>query len=153
MTSDKRKRVALLKLEVISLSLFLAARVLAGDAVAVGYNQDGVWTSVTYYASSRPKGGRDYKTETEAREAAIRDLQKRDVIKGARVEIISSSDATGFVAVGRGTDNSRKDVNVAGRGKTQKEADDNAFEQLKETGATKGQRIVYRYHSYGVDAK
>jgi hypothetical protein len=126
---------------------------LAGDAVAVGYNADGVWTSVTYYCSSKPKGGKDYKTESEAREAATRDLQKRDIVKGARVEIISSSDATGFVAVSRGADKSGKDANVVGRGKTKKEADDKAFAQLKEAGATKNQQIVYRYFSYGADAK
>lgn len=130
---------------------FLSAMstLFAGDAVAIGYNKDGVWTSVTYYASSKPKGGTDYKTESEAREAATRDLQKRDVVKGARVEIISSSDATGFVAVARGTDNSGKDASVVGRGQTQKEADENAMAELKRRGATKNQKIVYRYFSHG----
>jgi hypothetical protein len=125
---------------------------LAGDAVAIGYNADGIWTSVTYYASSKPKGGKDYKTESEAREAATRDLHKRDMVQAARVEILSSSDATGFVAVARGAANS-KDVNVVGRGTTQKEADAKAFDQLKGNGATKNQKIVYRYHSYGSDGK
>jgi hypothetical protein len=126
---------------------------LAGDAVAIGYNADGVWTSVTYYSSGKPKGGKDYKTEAEAREAATRDLQERDVVKGARIEILSSSDATGFVAVARGTDKSGKDSNVVGRGTTQKEADVKAFEQLNANGATKNQKIVYRYFSHGADGK
>src|SRR5436853_7227222 len=108
---------------------FAPSRVLAGDAVAAGYNQDGIWTSVTYYASSNPKGGKDYKSEVEAREAARRDLQKRDVLKPARIEIISSSDATRFVAVGGGPDNSRKDVNEVGRGKTLKEANNKPIER------------------------
>ena len=145
-----------LLLPVLLNSLLLApcsSRLLAGDAVAIGYNVDGVWTSVTYYASSKPKGGKDYKTEAEAREAATRDLQRRDVVKGARVEIISSSDATGFVAVARGTDKSRKDQNVVGRGKSKAEAEAQAFAQLKKAGATKNQKIVYRYFSYGAEAK
>jgi hypothetical protein len=126
---------------------------LAGDAVAIGYNADGVWTSVTYYASGKAKGGKDYKTEAEAREAATRDLQKRDVVKGAQIEILSSSDATGFVAVARGTEKTGHDSNVVGRGTTQKEADAKAFEQLSASGATKGQKIVYRYFSHGSDGK
>jgi hypothetical protein len=137
-------------------SFFLAPSsmlLLAGDAVAIGYNADGVWTSVTYYASGKAKGGKDYKTEAEAREAATRDLQKRDVVKGARVEILSSSDATGFVAVARGTEKTGKDLNVVGRGTTQREADAKAIEQLNASGATKGQKIVYRYFSHGSDGK
>ena len=108
---------------------------------------------MTYYASSKPQGGKDYKTEAEAREAATRDLHKRDVVKEARIEIISSSDATGFVAVARGTDKSGKDANVVGRGKTQKEADDAAMAELQQHGATGKQKIVYRYFSNGTDAK
>ena len=138
---------------IILSTLCFASRLMAGDAVAIGYNADGVWTSVTYYASSKPKGGKDYKTESEARDEAARDLKRRDVVKGARMEILSSSDATGFVALARGTDKSDKDANVVGRGKTQKEADDQAFAQLKASGATKGQKIVYRYFSHGSDGK
>ena len=129
----------------------MASEVLAGDAVAIGYNKDGVWTSVTYYASSKPKGGKDYKTEAEAREAATGDLRRRDVVKGARVEILSSSDVTGFVVVGRGTDQSGKDQNVVGRGKTQREADESAMAELKKLGATKNQKTVYRYFSNGTE--
>jgi orotidine-5'-phosphate decarboxylase len=73
------------------------------------------------------------------------------MVQAARVEILPSSDSTGFVAVARGAPNG-KDVNVVGRGTTQKEADANAFEQLNASGATKAQKIVYRYHSYGADA-
>jgi hypothetical protein len=126
---------------------------MAGDAVAIGYNKDGTWTSVTYYCSSKPIGSKDYKTESEARAEATRDLQKRDVVKGARVEILSSSDATGFVAVARGADKSRKDFNVVGRGKSQKEADDKALAELTKNGATKNQKIVYRYFSYGAESR
>jgi hypothetical protein len=53
------------------------------------------------------------------------------------------------VAVGRGADKSRKDQNVVGRGKSQKEADENAMSELKKIDATKGQKIVYRYFSNG----
>ena len=49
----------------------------AGDAVVIGYNADGIWTSVTYYCSGTPKGGADYKDEAGAREAAVADLKKR----------------------------------------------------------------------------
>jgi len=122
---------------------------MAGDAVAIGYNKDGVWTSVTYYSSGKPKGSQDYKPEPDAREAATRDLKKRGGDQTARVEIISSSDATGFVAVARGADRSHKDHNVVGRGNTQREADENAMLELKKADATKNQKIVYRYHSYG----
>jgi hypothetical protein len=129
------------------------SRLVAGDAVAIGYNADGVWTSVTYYSSGAPKGGSNYKTETEARDEALRDLKKRGGDGLARAEILSSSDATGYVAVGRGADKSRKDRNVVGRGKSQQEADDSAMSELKKAGATKGQKIVYRYFSHGSDGK
>jgi len=131
----------------------MASAALAGDAVAIGYNKDGIWTSVTYYASSKPKGGKDYKTEVEAREEAVRDLRKRGDHQTARAEILSSSDDTGFVAVGRGVDGLGKDANVVGRGKTQREADESAMMELKKLGATKNQKIVYRYFSNGADGK
>jgi hypothetical protein len=135
----------------ISLLSFLApaSRVSAGDAVAIGYNSEGVWTGVTYYASSKLKGGKDYKTEAEAREEATRDLQKRSVNKAARIEILSSSDATGFVAVARGQTKTGKDVNVVGRGATQNQADKEALAQLSAAGAGAKQKIVYRYFSHG----
>jgi hypothetical protein len=127
-----------------------ATRAFAGDAVAIGYNSDGVWTSVTYYSSSQPKGSKDYKTEAEARDEALRDLKKRGDQTTTRTEILSSSDSTCFVAVGRGHGKSARDTNVVGRGKSQDEADENAMAELKKSGATKNQRIVYRYFSNGI---
>ncbi|HST31549.1 MAG TPA: hypothetical protein VLK27_12010 [Chthoniobacterales bacterium] len=126
---------------------------LAGDAVAIGYNADGIWTSVTYYSSGKPKGAPDYKTEADARQEALRDLRKRGGEGLARAEILSLSDTTGFVAVGRGTDKARKDQNVVGRGKKQKEADESAMAELNQRGATKNQKIVYHYFSHGADGK
>ena len=146
MTSDKQVSA------LIFVTFCIAARAFAGDAVAIGYNKDGVWTGVTYYASSKPEGGKDYKTENGAREEAMRDLRKRSNYAASTVNILSSSDSTGFAAVARGKDNSGKDVNVVGRGKSQKEADEKAFEQLKTSSATKDQKIVYRYFSYGSDS-
>ena len=123
----------------------------AGDAVAIGYNKEGVWTGDTYYASSKPKGDKDYKTENGAREEAMRDLRKRSSYAASTVTILSSSDSTGFVAVGRGKDKSGKDLNVVGRGQSQAEADKKAFDLLSEAGASTEQKIVYRYFSYGND--
>ena len=114
----------------------------AGDAVAIGYNKDGIWTSVTYFASSMPKGGKDYKTESEARDEALRDLRKRGGDETTRAEILAASDSTGFVAIARAKGKSGKDVNVVGRGKSQVDADNNALEQLNAAGAPKHQRIV-----------
>ena len=137
------------------LSLLLApcSWLAAGDAVAIGYNEQGVWTSVTYYASSTPKGGKDYKTENGAREEAMRDLRRRSAYAAKTVNILSSSDSTGFAAVGRAKDKSGKDVNLVGRGKSQISADQQAFEKLGAAGATTGKKIVYRYFSYGADSK
>jgi len=129
------------------------SRLFAGDAVAVGYNSDGVWTAVTYYSSSRPKGGKDYKTEKEAQEAALRDVRKRSEHEVASAKIIASSDSTGFAAVARGQTKSGQDVNVVGRGETQNQADQEAFAQLSAAGASAKQKIVYRYFSHGADSK
>jgi hypothetical protein len=129
------------------------SRLFAGDSVAVGYNSDGIWTAVTYYSSSRPKGGKDYKTQKEAEQSAIRDLRRRSQYRAAKESILSSSDLTGFVSVARGATNSRKDVNVVGRGKSQREADEQAFGQLKQAGATANEKIVYRYFSHGAESK
>ena len=117
--------------------------------MAVGYNADGIWTGITYYASSSPKGGKDHKIENGAREEAMRDLRRRSAYKASTFNILSSSDSTGFVAVARGKDKSGKDINVVGRGQSQKEADENAFAALKHAEATANQKIVYRYFSYG----
>src|SRR5256714_12911101 len=130
-------------------TLCFASTLHAGDAVAIGYNSEGVWTGLTYYASSKPKGGKDYKTENGAREEAMRDLRKRSSYAASTVNILSSSDLTGFIAVARGKDKSGKDVNVVGRGKSQKDADEKAFEELKKNDAATNQKIVYRYFSYG----
>jgi hypothetical protein len=145
-----RDSVSWVPVFLISLWAFQA---LAGDAVAIGYNTEGVWTSVTYYSSGKPKGSNDYKTEAKAREEALRDLKKRGGDQTARAEILSSSDVTGFVAVARGTDKSGKDHNVVGRGQSRGEADGNAMAELKKTGAAKNQKIVYRYFSHGAESK
>ena len=136
-----------------SLGLLIAENVFAGDAVAVGYNSEGVWTAVTYYSSSTPKGGRDYKTDKQARDEALRDLRAQAPEKMARAEILSSSDLTGYIAVAQGGKKSGKELNVVGRGKSQAEADERALAQLKQADATAKQKIVYRYFSYGADSK
>ena len=148
MTSDQAQKFGGL----ILLSLWIISRAVAGDAVAIGYNKEGIWTSVTYYASSTPKGGKDYKTEAEAREEALRDLKNRGGNETARAEILASSDSTGFVAIARGQDKAKKDVNVVSRGKSQPDADKNALAELATVGAMKHQRIVYRYFSCGSDS-
>src|SRR5438876_7287412 len=125
-----------MKFVLASVGLLTAANVFGGDAVAIGYNAQGVWTSVTYYKSSTPKGGRDYKTEEQARDEALRDLRSRSPEGLARAEILSASDSTGYTAVGRGENKAGKDLNVVGRGKSQSEADKRAFAQLKTAGAT-----------------
>jgi len=135
-----------------SILLAPCSTLFAGDAVAIGYNKEGVWTGVTYYASSKPKGGKDYKTENGAREEAMQDLRKRSSYAASTVKILSSSDSTGFVAVARGKDKSGKDLNVVGRGKSQAEADAAAMDELKKSDATQEQKIVYRYFSYGNDS-
>ena len=139
----------------ISLLSFLApaSRVSAGDAVAIGYNANGVWTDVTYFRSATPKGGKDYRTSARAREFALRDVRRRSESSVAKASILSSSDSTGFVSVARGQDKSGKDVNVVGRAKSQAEADRKAFDVLNQTGAGAKQKIVYRYFSYGADSK
>jgi hypothetical protein len=144
-----------MKCAIISIvsSFFIVVSVRAGDAVVVGYNADGVWTAVTYYRSSTPREGRDYKTSTEACAEALRDLRARSATPAARTDILSTSDATEFVAVARGKQKSGKDLNVAGSGKSQPEADEAALAKLNKEGATLKQKIVYRYFSYGSDSK
>ena len=121
----------------------------AGDAVAIGYNADGVWTAVTYDRSATPKRGKDYRTSAQARDFAIRDVRKRSESNVATTHILSSSDSTGFVAVARGQDKSGRDFHGVGRGKSQAEADKKAFDLLNEADAGAEQKIVYRYFSYG----
>ena len=141
-----------MRLLLICLLLSISSYAAAGDAVAIGYNTDGVWTGITYYASAAPKGGKDYKIENGAREEAMRDLRRRSSYAATTIKILSSSDSTGFVAVARSKDKSGKDVNMVGRGKTQAEANKKALELLNESGAAAEQKIIYRYFSYGVDS-
>jgi len=122
---------------------------LAGDAVAIGYNADGVWTAVTYFRSATPKGGKDYKTQEQAREFAMRDIRRRSQYPPTTVRAFSASEKTGFVAVGRGQNKSGTDIHGVGRGKSQAEADRNALELLDAAGAATEEKIVYRYFSYG----
>ena len=154
MTSDAWRVTRLSPLLLFTSWLFApGSLLLAGDAVAIGYNSEGVWTAVTYYNSSTPRGGKDYKNQKEAEEAAIRDLRRRGEIRAAKENILSSSDSTGFVAVGRGTIPGHGEVTLVRRGKSQVEADANAFAELNKDGATAEQKIVYRYFSYGTDSK
>ena len=125
----------------------------AGDAVAIGYNADGIWTAVTYDRSATRKGGKDYRTSDQAREFASRDVRRRSQAAVATTHILSFSDATGFVAVGRGHDESGRDFHAVGRGKSQTEADKKAFELLNQAHAGAEQKIVYRYFSHGADSK
>ena len=130
---------------------FWASGAFAGDAVAIGYNQDGVWTAVTYYRSGTHKGGKDYKTEPQARELATRDARRRSEYPPTTIHVFSSSDKTGFVAVARGKNKSGTDIHGVGRGTTQAEADQKALELLNGSGAGAEQKIIYRYFSYGAD--
>ncbi len=131
----------------------IAPRLFAGDAVAIGYNADGIWTDVTYYRSGTPKRGKDYRTSIQAREFALRDVRRRSQSEVATTHILSSSDSTGFVAVARGQDKSGRDFHAVGHAKSQAEADKKAIGELNEAGAGAEQKIVYRYFSYGADSK
>ena len=117
------------------------------------FRSDGIWTDVTYYRSATPKGGKDYRISDKAREFALRDVRRRSQSAIATTHILSSSDSTGFVAVGRGQDKSGRDFHAVGRGKSQGEADKKALSELNEAGAGAEQKIVYRYFSYGSDSK
>jgi hypothetical protein len=154
-TAQPRVRVKALptpKLALIALSLSISSNVVAGDAVAIGFNKDGIWTAVTYYNSSTPVGGKDYKNVADARKEALRDLRARAGQGLARASILASSDSTGFAAVARGKTGAGKEVNVVGYGKSQNDADEKALRQLKEGGATENQKVIYRYFSYGADS-
>ncbi len=129
------------------------ALAVAGDAVAIGYNPDGLWTAVTYYRSSTPMGGGDYKNQTEAEAEALRDLRRRAPEQLTQAKILSASDTTGYVAIGRGKRLDGSEENVVGRGKTQLDADREAFSELGRLEAARTQRIVYRYFTYGTGAK
>src|ERR1700687_5900269 len=91
-------------------ALGITSRLVAGDAVAIGYNTDGVWTDVTYYRSATAKGGKDYRTSAHARAFALRDVRRRSQYAVAKATILSSSDLTGFIAVACGQDKSGRDI-------------------------------------------
>jgi len=131
---------------------FVVLSAQAGDAVAVGYNAEGVWTVVTYYASSTPQGGTDYKNSAEARETALRDIRRRANEGVTKTGILASSDSTSYAAVARAETNAGKDVLVVGYGKSPAEAEKKATDNLKGHGATSKQKIMYRYFSNGADA-
>jgi hypothetical protein len=135
------------------LCFVIARPTFAGDAIAIGYNYDGVWTAVTYNRSSTPKGGAHYHDAFKACEFALRDLRARASEDLVKAEIVGQSDRTGYVAVARGTAISRDTaVTVVGRGKSQAEADSSALKVLSERDATTEEAIVYRYFSYGADS-
>ena len=136
-----------------SLFCFFARQVLAGDAVAIGYKYDGVWTAVTYNRSSTPKGCPHYHDAVQACTFAVRDLQVRASDYLVRTEIVGQSDRTGYVAVAQGKAIAKnKDVTAVGRGTSQAEADQKALALLNANGATENEQIVYRYFSYGADS-
>jgi hypothetical protein len=128
-------------------------QVSAGDAIAIGYNYDGVWTAVTYNRSSTPKGGAHYREAAQACVFAVRDLRTRASEDLAWTKIIGKSDRTGYVTVARGmATNADKVATAIGRGKSQAEADQKALEKLKNADATSDETIVYRYFTYGEDS-
>jgi hypothetical protein len=136
-----------------TLFLVISCPTFAGDAVVIGYNYDGVWSSVTYNRSSTPKGGAHYHDSEQACAFAVRDLWSRATDNLARTEIVGQSDRTGYVAVAQGKAIERnKDVTAVGRGKSQNEADANALKLLTGREATTEAAIVYRYFSYGADS-
>ena len=136
-----------------SLFCFFARQASAGDAVAIGYKYDGVWTAVTYNRSSTPKGGPHYHDAVQACTFAVRDLHVRANDYLVRAEIIGKSDRTGYVAVAQGKAIAKnKDVTAVGRGTSQAEADQKALALLNANGVTENEQIVYRYFSYGADS-
>ena len=128
----------------------------AGDAVAIGYNDKGVWTAVMYYSSGTPKGGSDYKDAAGAREAALKDLKKRAGEQQATSKIIASSDKTGNFAVASARASKAadaKDIFAVGYGKSAEEAERDVFAQLARQKATEKKKVHYRYFSHGDDGK
>lgn len=131
----------------------IACPTFAGDAVAIGYNYEGMWSAVTYNRSSTPKGGLHYHDSAQACAFAVRDLWHRATDNLARTEIVGQSDRTGYVTVAQGKAITRnKDVTAVGRGRSQGEADMNALKRLVGREATTEVAIVYRYFSYGADS-
>jgi hypothetical protein len=136
----------------LTLFAVFASPAFAGDAVVIGYNADGIWTAVTYYCSSTPKGGSDYKEKLQAREEALRDLKRRGGGQMVKSNVLAESDLTGYAAVARGKTERNVDVTMVGYGQSQSEADEKALAQLKRGGATANQQIIYRYFTYGADS-
>lgn len=122
-----------------------------GDAVAIGYNADGVWTAVMYYSSGTMKGGSDYKDEAGARDAAIRDLKQRAGEGIVKTSILASSDRTARVVYARGQTKAGEDKHAVAYGTTEEEARAQAFADLKRNGATKKFEVIYRYFTHGAD--
>ena len=130
---------------VVALFCLIAHQTYAGDAIAIGYNNDGVWTAVTYSRSSTPKGGPHCRKAVEACTFALRDLRVRANDDLVRTKIIGQSDRTGYVAIARGrATKTNKDVTAIGRGRSQTEADQNAVEKLKAADAATNAEIFYR---------
>jgi len=128
----------------------------AGDAVAIGYNDKGIWTAVIYYCSGTPKGGSDYKDAAGAREAALQDLKKRAGEQQATSKIIASSDKTGHFAVASArasTAEDAKDIFAVGYGESKEAAEKDVFDQLAKQKATEKKKVHYNYFSHGEDGK
>jgi hypothetical protein len=143
-----------MKLIICGLLVYLiAGNASAGDAVAIGYNGDGVWTAVTYSRSLTPKGGRNYHRASQACVLARRDLWARASEDLVRTKVISQSDQTGYVTVARGrTFKTNADFTAIGRARSAKGADNQAMKKLQAADAMIDQKIVYRYFSYGEDS-
>ena len=124
----------------------------AGDAIAIGYNRDGVWTAVTYYSSGSAKGGADYKDEAAAREAALRDLKQRASEDLVTSKVLASSDRTGHVAYARGKSGRGPDMHGVGYGPSKEAAEKDALADLSRQGATRELKVIYNYFSHGADA-
>ena len=131
-------------------------RAWAGNAVAIGYNENGIWTAVSYYCSGTPKGGSDYKDAAGAREAALKDLKKRAGEHQASSKIIASSDKTGHFAVASArasTAPDAKDIFAVGYGQSKEAAEKDAVAQLVRQKATEKNKVHYHYFSHGKDGK
>jgi hypothetical protein len=128
----------------------------AGDAVAIGYNDKGMWTAVMYYCSGTPKGGSDYKDAKGACEAALKDLKKRAGEQQATSKIIASSDKTGHFACASArasTAEGARDIFAVGYGQSAEEAEKDVFAQLARQKATEKKKVHYKYFSHGADGK
>lgn len=128
----------------------------AGDAVAIGYNDKGIWTAINYYCSGTPKGGSDYQDAAGARDAAMKDLKKRAGRDQATSKIIASSDKTGHFSVASArasTAREAKDIFAVGYGPSKEAAEKDAFAQLARQKATEKKKVHYHYFSHGEDGK